>query len=134
MIYLMRFLCTLILSVFALLSVIDAVQGRYAQLEDVTQFLEAQCLSICDLEMKDENICAQFCEFVPHIAQNHEKLLLPLVDSVEEPYDFTTLEYALRRTMGWRRKVGEANPHATALFFVKEATIIQQDRKHHDEL
>ena len=49
-----------------------------ANLKDLEYFLHSTCKSKCQIVLKDDQICQEFCRFVNHIAEAHGEQLLKL--------------------------------------------------------
>jgi hypothetical protein len=101
--------------------------------QEITQHLSQLCSSICLHELKSDEVCTQFCSFVPHIEANHGEMLRKL-DAMLDSHR-SVLEYAMRDTVQQRkRNLDAGDDHEAALFYVKQAYDWFDKRSKHEEL
>jgi len=104
---------------------------------DIKASLHKRCSEACLPQLKLDEICTQFCEFVDHIYDEHGQDMIATLKSIADEHDFVTYEtaiqWAMDETVRFRRNTYSEDVHLLGDLFMTSVKNWHQ-RLTHDEL
>ncbi|KAL6050686.1 hypothetical protein QOT17_019661 [Balamuthia mandrillaris] len=99
---------------------------------DLFEGLLRVCSELCDDQLKDNDVCQDFCRFVEHIEAEHAEEIQTTFETYGRK--LAPASWAMQDTIRWRLQTNQEDLHALGDYFLESLLQWSRFAFRHDEL